>query len=1166
MHHSSLLFILLSSLLAASAFSHEYDSSLELSPRTSEGGQFVSETENDRRDLNLIAPSTHSIVKTGETLHGRFGQHEFSFTHNSSINIELSDGSLSYAAATDFSLAGDVGSAGGRDRAPSVEMDHRGTFQDEIVFVTNDPELFNQSAKILIAVDVSGSLNVELGTGDHTRAAGVAELKFDDTEYFIRNSRVLGNPEIESNVDESGTVGETIFIESFGVLRPFSYLQEEGMRYDRVRIDADLEVSAELTGPSGSAVSSSLDLKFRNMRVAQIVLISGVKEVDPNSLTSLSKSGYDWIGTGAPVEPPDEFRWTNGNGGSFNTDSNWSGGNVPGVQDPALIDVDGVYAIDVGTQEVESLLVGGSPAINVEFVNANLRANRTGLTPAGIDVDQGKLTLSSGSISAIHSAVGRHAESQVDIRGVTSHWSSSGRFTIGFGPQTTVALSEGGKLAAAETLIGDGSHIGIAPATLKVSGFGSVAELGNAEIGKGNYGSLIIENGSSATAGTIRMATTETGSGELMVKGRNEDLSERSLLDVANLEIGFGGELAQAHIENSGKVASAITIIGQLSDGLVNVEGQHSELHVGLALHVGGFHSVAGDQRESSPTAQGQLLIGDGGKVAADGSTTGIALGASVGHVASGLIIVEGGNDQSPSSFSVEGGLRVGVKGGRPLQFENPDEPYADGWFRVALGAQATVDEVTVAGEDGSTGLIEVAGEDAGRNRVSELKISGDMAIGGHTFYPPNESNGEGTVSVEDGGRIEMGLGTLTLGNSQKGFLQVVGSRPSNPDSGSHVSAGLVRVGYQKPGEILVASRGELSVSTIALGISSGLFDNEEPTGSLFVEDGGIVRTGFLLLNSGIEQDASGLVVVKGEQESNRSTVEAETIVVGPNSEFQVQDKGKVDVKNLTIEGGGAVFVDGGTPDKRSHITVTEELTMGGQFGSPSFLGVDENAVVEVQGNFSYTTGASLCIDGQLISDQIFAAGFFRLGCSLGTATITGDFVLGSTGVLEIEIAGTRPVLEHDTMIVSGDVDLRGTVRFVFTDYLPKQGERFMFLDTAGNFTDSDFKIEFIGLQDGFKAHHEIVDGNFTLVADNDAVALTASDPISAFPPSISPQGQIVWELFGVSGVYYLLESSTDLETWETLHRVAGTNHLIVFSESDYSSSQRYFRIRQSAE
>jgi filamentous hemagglutinin family protein len=77
--------------------------------------------------------------------------------------------------------------------------------------------------------------------------------------------------------------------------------------------------------------------------------------------------------------------------------------------------------------------------------------------------------------------------------------------------------------------------------------------------------------------------------------------------------------------------------------------------------------------------------------------------------------------------------------------------------------------------------------------------------------------------------------------------------------------------------------------------------------------------------------------------------------------------------------------------------------------------------------------------------------GVVAMGASPGTITINGDYLQGSGGTLQVEMAGTTAGSQYDQLIVNGNATLGGTLNVTLVNgYAPAGGETFSVVQSSG--------------------------------------------------------------------------------------------------------------------
>jgi len=1132
------------------------------------GGPVIVEIPNSGEDsAEVLIPSTPLTGNAGEPP-------SFSFIPSGAGEVTLNPEGLTLRASAGLTLSNPVPANNPPTYSPSSQMQLTEFFMgDGILIFPEDSNLHGQAVLFDLFVDVGVSMELSVGSSSGSIASAVGSYEISTETGGVEESfegtvrRTINLGEVVVTTDEEGafTGTKTVSLPTGrAILGPSS--QGDINEFNNFGFNFSLESNVYGSGPRGSAFDASVELSLSNLRISNVRFQESQQSISIETLTSLSRSGFDYLGNGEPegMDPEDGHRWVNAAGGLFATAANWDDFNnneiqddVPETDDTAIFDLPAAYTVDVGTQVVDRLIVGGDPSISVSFTNADLRVNGVGLDPAAVTIDNGNFKLLGGTINSVHSRVSEGAATTVEVNGSSSDWNNTGKFTLGDGDVEVRAVN-GGRFDLEEVIVGESDTGSLAEVRLIAREFGSSIEMGNAQVGKGGAGYLRAEAGGAITGEEVRIGVGSGALGRLASVGREPSGTSPSTVELETLYVGYSG-FGQAFVNDGGEMNAGKMIVGLFDVGSVTVENPGSVLKAPFELSVGGTDSLGEEPQGDANAGSGELTITDGAKVVAGeglgGEFVGISSGMNIGTISSGSVFVDGETGDTRPMLEVFGGLRVGNVG-------LSESPYFKGNLEISNGGKAKADGITIAVEEDSNGIITVTGENAARGDVSELEVTGGIEIGGYYFHEP--ASGLGKMVVEAGAEVSV-EDDINIGTSNPGELEISGVRASNEDFSTMVSAFAIRAGRSRPGSIVVDDRSELRTNILALGVPYGTHEDEQPTGTLDVVDGGQLEVGSLFLNHGLAENASGSVIVEGTANLISATIAAGSIIVGPNSELQVLDQGQVETEDLTIEGGGEVFVegDGGIGDRPARILVSNDLVMGGSFGNESFLGIDEDSEVEVQGDIAYTSGARMCIDGTLTCSEIFAAGFLELGCSLGTAVIDGDFTLGPTGVLEIEIWGSTPVDEHDTMIVTGDVDLQGTLHFVFKDYAPQQGETFAILDAAGSFSDTGSSVIYSGLKEGFEARYESIDGTMSLVAESNAELLDAGDPVSYNATLLSENGRANFTLFGESGFRYVFEFSTDLVEWIVLEEIEGSNGALYFDHGGSGAARQFYRVRR---
>lgn len=176
------------------------------------------------------------------------------------------------------------------------------------------------------------------------------------------------------------------------------------------------------------------------------------------------------------------------------------------------------------------------------------------------------------------------------------------------------------------------------------------------------------------------------------------------------------------------------------------------------------------------------------------------------------------------------------------------------------------------------------------------------------------------------------------------------------------------------------------------------------------------------------------------------------------------------------------------------------QFTNMNSFSNQGVISVDESSTLWLTGtSFSNEIGGTINAAGELRTGSGLSSfvdnGLLRPGSSPGTLTISNfNYQQSTDGVLEMEIAGLLPGIEHDQLVLTlGSGIFNGTLRLVFLDgYAPVQGDSFDLV--TGNVTDNFQSIEVVGLAPNFEFDLTVSGGSLTLTALSDGVPFVLGD------------------------------------------------------------------------
>ena len=467
--------------------------------------------------------------------------------------------------------------------------------------------------------------------------------------------------------------------------------------------------------------------------------------------------------------------------------------------------------------------------------------------------------------------------------------------------------------------------------------------------------------------------------------------------------------------------------------GVIGVQGVNSGLLLNARLIVG-------------RAGRGQLSVNAGGSVISAASRIGDSVGGE------GVAILD--NVSAPSDVSEwdTGNLAVGYFGRGELRVLNASEVQSESAYVATLSGSEGEVLVSDNGEWRVSQDLGVGASGQGALTVSQVatvEVGRDLSVGTNT-------NGFGEIRVTDGAAVDGIAARSELIVGRDIYLGVNGIGIVSIESGAKVTAETLQMGFSS------GSDGDLTVRGAA-GTTPEQFSVLEMSDGLIV---GVDGSGFAL--------------------EDRASVVSSYGVIGAAA----QGDGTVTIRNdAGWDLGGDLNVGTASQGSDPNICDGDEVAFG--VGTLQLLG--DGQMPDVTGQTLTVTGPNSSVTGigraSFTNTVITHCGQIAPGNSPGTLTLDGDLALGG-GILEIEMAGVSSG-EFDALVVTGNADLSGTiVRFVFTGFLPQQGDQITFLEAGGSVSqDENTRFEYVGANDGFEFSIDVDDnGNVTFTADNDAV------------------------------------------------------------------------------
>lgn len=256
-----------------------------------------------------------------------------------------------------------------------------------------------------------------------------------------------------------------------------------------------------------------------------------------------------------------QINWTNANGGSYGTGSNWGGATVPAPTDDVIFNLsDPGYTVTFGQSRTADFLQFGNDTLTFD-----LGGNTYTTTYAFVGVNSGNianLTVSNGTMVTNETVVigaFSSAKGKVTLTGPAANWNFKG-LGVGVFGQGTLNIENGAQISGDVLSLGDNGS------TINVSGTGSsIVVTNNALFGEGGNTTLNITGG-----GTVNTATTSFASNLGTFTATIDGAGSMWTVN-DNLTVGVKGD-GVLNLTNNGVLAtSGMTSIAQT--GVINLNG-----------------------------------------------------------------------------------------------------------------------------------------------------------------------------------------------------------------------------------------------------------------------------------------------------------------------------------------------------------------------------------------------------------------------------------------------------------------------------------------------------------------------------------------------------------------------------------------------------------------
>lgn len=761
---------------------------------------------------------------------------------------------------------------------------------------------------------------------------------------------------------------------------------------------------------------------------------------------------------GASVVMADTIAWNAIGGGSFQTNSNWVGGVVPGVADEPRFDLESATPYTVtfaGSADTESLWVEtdrvrfdlnqftydtastdlrtldiGAFAGNVGYLNITDGTFRTtgpqyfnGTRIGGFG--QGTLEISDGGNFVAHSnadiAYGLDSTGEVLVRGSDSAWAISEWLIVGREGNATLTIDLAGTVSNRWSRLAEFSG---SSGTVVVQGADSTWT--NSEcVDVGFYGDglLTISSAGEVSNTCANIGNRLGGTGSVMVTGAGSAWTNTAHLIVGREDHGT------LTIENGGAVSNTFSRIGELSGstGEVTVSGPNSTWSNSADIDVGyegqGTLTLSGGGQVSNTSGDVAQLAGSVGTVTVTGPGSSWTNSAyvQVGRGGQGTLTIEDGGAVS-NTWSMIGRLAgsfgtVAVQGSGSTW--NNSENLIVGYespatLTILNGGGVLSNTWSSIGElSGATGEVTVSGSN------STWSIADFLDVG---------YQGQGTMTIADGAHVSNTLGAVGNQASAVANATVTGAGSTWTNSGD-LSIGKYGTGTLtiESGGQLLSARGFIAEQPGAVGeamvvgsdarwdVSSDLFVGLHGSGTLTIQDGGEVFTGGQC-NIGEGDTAVGEVSVVG---SGAYWDIASFLLVGAEGSgtLTVTDGGHVNADysyvpwyqsgatgSVLVAGAGSMWslasvLDIGLAGSTGNVTVEDEGAV--EVGTWVLLGSGSTLTVSAPGTLTVGLGDPPAEAGTILirTDGILAGGG---GTAIGNIRNHGEMIAWDDGTFAL--------------------------------------------------------------------------------------------------------------------------------------------------------------------
>jgi len=666
-------------------------------------------------------------------------------------------------------------------------------------------------------------------------------------------------------------------------------------------------------------------------------------------------------------------------------------------------------------------------------------------------------------------------------------------------------IAGAGGLVLAGSASESGRLVVDSPGTVTLDTAATVGSIGNLAVDGGvlqigETGSLLVDGLEAAltlTGGRIAQSAANperyavVSTGQLVKSGPGAATVEAGYRQLDGVGLIGGGELVFAGdvlLGMATEILEGATLTFGAADGAIWEEAAFTGAGVlrldGAALDVRGNVSI-------DFSAGGELVLDGGAGIVADtaldvGADTTVRKIGSAGSAVSGAVLrgsarVEAGVLSIARSDLL--GSEVTVDAGAELVFEG--EPTSVGAEVTLTGdGLARFDDASIRDDPASDDDLLILDLDSVWNGVTWQGES-DTVLGDPGITQPSLA-----VRNRRSARVEPGatatLDTVTFINGESPgislgrepaagtFLVPAGATlamsgaaelTNTVDSSVVVDGDIVVRDGASPTDVQIFNRGTMALRGSVLVEAAPVDDR---SASVLTNNGELMLAGGSQVQGALVNGSTGTLIVDGGEAvvgdsaggfANRGTVlvsdgtlrviqwdDATVLTLGEESgdPSTVLEEGAWEVENASVFGPN-FFADVLSISEGVRLRLSGDAYFQGlprvshDFFQNGTLELEDLAF-EVDSGGSFFNNGTLRLDGATIEAfRVINNGTVEIGASPGTATIDGDFE--HAGVLEIELAGTRPGIDYDQLVVNGTTTFQPGGQISITLLDPDEGD-----------------------------------------------------------------------------------------------------------------------------